>query len=576
MRLTLPLSILALFLLLGAFSRGYYSKEYPRDYFRPPVDKPMYLSGTFGELRSNHFHSGIDIKAYGGKTGQPILACAEGYVSRIKVEAGGYGNALYVDHPNGYTTVYAHLKGFYPEIEEYVKAKQYEKRTFEVNLYPEAGQFPVEKGQQIGKLGLTGTSFGPHLHFEIRETKSEKTLNPLHFGFKVRDDVRPFMTQLRVYGLNKKREALDTRSYDVLRSGKGYRVSGDTLVIDAWRAGFAIKTYDKQSGTSNWNGVYRISLFENDSLIYRYQMDGFHFDETRYINAHLDYEEQITKKSYFNRCYLMPGNELSVYQSVERNGVVELYRRKATEIRITSEDIEGNMTELRFWVKRGEVDSPASATFNYLLPWDEPSIIENGDIRMYFPKGCLYENLYLQYSSSSERSSGVYSNVYHIQDYKTPVHSWYDIAIQPVGLPEGKRDKAFIAYCDDKNRILNCGGEWKEDGRLATKVRDLGDFSIMVDEVAPVIKPITFRTNMRGYNRMTFKITDNYETARNVEGLRFDATIDGKWILMEFDKKNDLLTHRFDGRIPPGEHDFKLKVKDAVGNETVIQRKITL
>lgn len=562
--------LFSLFLLSGHAPDGY-----PTDDFRAPVAGPLRLSGTFGELRSNHFHSGIDIKSRNGRTGDPLFACADGHVSRIKIEGGGYGNALYIDHPNGFTTVYAHLERYYPELSLYIKQQQYEQQSFELDIYPERGQFPVTKGQVVGAMGVSGTSFGPHLHFEIRETDTEKAVNPLLFGLEVPDREPPRIHELKVYSLDRNLRAWATRKPHIGRVDTDYRLHGDTLQIGARQAGFGIKTYDRMSYVSNMNGVYAIRMYQDDELVYSFRMEKFAFDETRYINAHLDYAEQVSARSYFNRLYLLPGNELSAYEEAKDRGVITLEENQTSEIRMVVEDFAGNDTEMRFWVKRKEVKPVDGPVHTYLLPWDEESLIETPSLQLYFPKGTLYENLYMQYQASTELSDGVYSAVHHVHDYKTPVHQYYDIAIRPLALPEEKRDQAFIAYCDQRNRVYNCGGVWK-DGMLHAQVRDLGDFSIMVDERPPSIKPVRFQSNMRGQSRMVFEVRDNYRTARNVDGLRYRARLNGEWILMEYDKKNHRLTHYFDGRFDPGQYELVLEVWDVVGNRSVWQRSFSL
>ncbi len=546
-------------------TKSWETRSYPQNDFISPVKHSIYLAGTFGELRSNHFHAGIDIKSSNGKTGDPLFCIADGFVSRIKVASGGYGNVLYIDHPNGYTSVYAHLAKFPKQIQDFVEQRQYEKQTFELELFPNSDQFQLKQGDPIGTMGISGRSFGPHLHFEIRDTRTEKPINPLLFGFKVRDKIKPKLHELKIYYLNKKRETLQTKTYNLQKSGGKYRIKGDTAVIGAWRVGFAIKAYDHMDGVPNWNGVYSVDMYNEDSLWYNYTMETFSFDETRYINAHLDYEEQVSKKSYFNRCYELPGNELNIYKEQTNNGVVALNKNRRKKINMLVSDVDGNTSELEFWIRRDKVKEVDSPTFNYILPYDEANMIDNGSMKLYFPKGAFYENVYMQYQSSMEKSDGVYSAVHHIHNYKTPVHTYYDISIKPTQIIESLKDKMYIAYCDKENEVTNCGGEW-DDGMLKAKVRDMGDYCIMADEISPIIKPVNFKRDMRGFNKMSFKITDNIATARNVDGLKYEATVDGQWILMEYDAKNDLLSHRFDNRVNKGEHLFTLKVWDECGN----------
>lgn len=559
-------------LLIGTiFCLGFKGENpYPTDYFRAPVNTPLRLSGTFGELRSNHFHAGIDIK---GAIGVPLVAIAEGYIWRIKVEAGGYGNVLYIKHPNGFTSVYAHMNKFSPAVAEYVKSKQYEQQEFHQDLYPNPEQFPVGKGEKIGEMGTSGYSFGPHLHFEIRDSKTERTINPLLFGLDVPDTRQPRMHQIRVYELNNQRETQEASSYSLYSKGAWMGLKGDTVYVDQPNVGLGLKVYDHMNGVSNWNGIYALDVYLDDSLLYNYTMESFSFDESRYLNAHLDYKEQVSAKSYFNRTFKLPGNKLSIYKNEENHGVIWANSEKAQKVVMKASDIEGNISQLRFWVKQKQSPQNANAlNYNYLLPYDEENMIDNGSLKVHMPEGTLYENLYLSYESVEDPAKDIFSNVHHLHDNKTPIHLYYDIAIRPTRLPEELENKAFIANCTNDNRVINYGGEW-EDGRLKTQVRNLGDFCIMVDTIAPTIAIRRFSSNMRGTGQMSFIIKDNVATSGRAKGLRFRGSIDGQWVLMEYDLKNDRLTYRFDERIPRGQHQFRLEVWDSQGNTRVFERK---
>lgn len=566
-----PLLLIGLMICLGF--RGEEEGSYPTDVFRAPVNTPLRLSGTFGELRSNHFHSGIDIK---GAIGVPLVAIGDGYVWRIKVEAGGYGNVLYIKHPNGYTSVYAHMNKFKPEIAEFVKSTQYQKQQFHQDLYPDSTQFVVKKGEQIGEMGTSGYSFGPHLHFEIRDSETERPINPLLFGLDVPDTRRPRMHQLRVYELNNQRETQKAKTYSLYAKGNWMGLKGDTVYVNQPHVGLGIKVYDHMNGVTNWNGIYSLDMYLEDSLVYNYTMESFGFDESRYLNAHLDYEEVVTAKSYFNRTYTLPGNHLSIYKKQDKGGVIGVDSEKAQKVVMKAGDVEGNKTQLRFWVKRKkEPEKALPKTYNYLLPFDQENIIDSGSLYLHMPEGALYENLYLSYESVEDPAVEIFSNVHHLHDYKTPIHKYYDLAIRPTRLPEELRDKAFIANCTRENEVVNLGGEW-EDGKLKTKVRQLGDFCIMVDTIAPTIAIRRFTSNMRGYRQFSFIIKDNIETAGLARGLQYRATINGQWILMEYDLKNDRLTHRFDGTFPAGTHQFRLEVWDNQGNTKVFEQKFTI
>lgn len=248
----------------------------------PPVKHKMLLSGTFGELRTNHFHSGIDIKSSKGTVGDPIYAAWDGHISRIAVKSTGYGNALYIDHPNGKTTVYAHLHRFEPEVAAYIKEQQYIKESYEVNLYPDSSLFTIQKGEQIGLMGNSGRSFGPHLHFEIRDTKSEVPLNPLHKGALISDATAPQLRELKIDYMDPDHRTFYQKKYRTINLGKRrYKIRGDTILAGAWRVGTQIKAYDLMEGASNLNGIYAMEIKVDDEPVFSFSMDSISFDDTR-------------------------------------------------------------------------------------------------------------------------------------------------------------------------------------------------------------------------------------------------------------------------------------------------------
>lgn len=544
---------------------------YPKDYFVSPVDDAIKLTGTFGELRPDHFHSGIDIKSKTGGVGQPIFAAAEGFVDRIKVQASGYGNVMYVKHPNGYTTVYAHLDRFAPEIEQFVKEQQYKKESFEVDLQPKDGQFKVRQGQTIGNMGNSGGSTGPHLHFEIRNSATQKGLNPLLFGLPVPDKEAPYIQGLRAYFLSEKREVNLSRDLKIVRKGPGqYGVENDTLQLGAWRIGFGLKAFDQMSGFRNENGIFALSMMIDDQLAYEWRMAELDLEETRYLNAHVDYPAKRKGRGWFQRCFILPGDKLSNYTRTEGMGVVPLYLEKASKVKMKVLDTGGNTSTLEFWVKRSpNMESYVGQPYQYEFRYDTDNKIETADLQLSIPEGVLYETIPFQYRTTQDASSGIYSPVHHLHNTQTPVHRYFDIALRPYAIPEHLKDKAVVAHCG-AGRPDNCGGTWKGD-MLAAKARHFGDFCVMIDTIPPKIMPVVFDDDMRRKNSMSFRISDNFDASGAAKGLYFRGTVDGKWVLFEYDKKRDRLTHVFDGRIGAGEHSLRLTVCDDRNNEAVYE-----
>ncbi|MEZ4919723.1 MAG: M23 family metallopeptidase [Saprospiraceae bacterium] len=546
---------------------------YPKDYFQSPIDAEIHLAGTFGELRSNHFHSGLDMKSQNGYSGETVRAAADGYIYQIKVLESGYGNVLYLKHPNGYTTVYAHLQEFSKEVADYVKEQQYKKERFQVVLSVGPSMFPVKKGQAIGKMGNSGSSHGPHLHFEIRNTASQKALNPQLFGLPIKDSTHPDIRDMKWYVLNSEREVIGEQALPIVRKAPGeYGIVGDTLLASAWRVGFGVKVYDRMDLTKNDNGIRSLTLDENGKRAYNWQIDELSFAETRYLNAHTDYGAHDRYGAWFHRCFILPGNRLSSYKWTESKGMIEPHSDKASEILLTATDAAGNKSQVRFWVKlQKPVESVVSPAYNYKFPKDAQKEVALGDFYMSMPAGALYEDLLFTYGIDTERPSDVYSSVHQVHQTATPVHKRFELRIAPTNLPENMRNKAVIARIES-GRPVNCGGEWKGE-MLSTKVRDFGNYAVMVDNTPPSITPVVFDRDMRRKSSMSFRIKDDFAIDGRARGLRYRGTIDGKWVLFEFDKKRNRLTYTFDEHVGTGEHTLRLVVNDDRGNEQVYERE---
>lgn len=544
-------------------------ETYPRD-FAPPVAGPIHLTGTCGELRPDHFHAGADID---GRVGDAVFAAADGYVDRIRVQESGYGNVMYVKHPNGYTTVYAHLDRFAPEIQRFVRENQYRLERFEVELTPPDAMFRVKKGQEIAKLGNTGGSTGPHLHYEVR-SPSGKTINPLLCGLPVTDNVAPDLRDMKIYFLGENREVLGSKAFPLLKDKKGViGLEDDTVGIGGWRIGFAVKTYDHTTGHRNDNGVFSVALWADEQLAFEWKAEAFDFDETRYLNAHIDYSAKRRYGAWFHRCFVLPGDKLSNYTPTPTMGAIQIYQDKPVKIRIKISDASGNSNTLIFWVIRNEnaMETFTSEPYQFELPYDADSRIDLDGFSMAMTKGTIYEKLAFQYSTTPDESSGIYSPMHHLHDDRTPVHKYFDLSIRPGNLPPELRNKAVIANCNE-GRPDNCGGTWQGE-MLKTRVRNFGDYCIMADTVAPAIKPVIFAADMRKKNSMAFRISDNFAISGTADGMRYRGTVDGKWILFEYDKKRARLTYDFDEHVGPGEHVLKLAVTDDKGNERVFEGK---
>jgi murein DD-endopeptidase MepM/ murein hydrolase activator NlpD len=568
------------FILLFFFSLIIFSSftdpnnPYPQGYFQSPVGHSMKLGGSFGELRGNHFHTGIDISPSTRGNSEPIYAAAEGYISRIGIEGGGYGQAIYITHPNGYTTVYGHLDKFTTQITQYVRQKQHEKESFEVDLILQPNEIPVQKGQEIGQMGNRGHSFGKHLHFEVRETAVSKAINPLLFGFYVEDNTPPSIRSLKAYFFNEKKELVGSKTLNINKKDNYYFIIGDTLDVAAAYVGFSVKSIDKQE-ESGTNGIFKLQMKENDALVYQFSTESVLFSESRYINAHTDFYEHAERNSWFHRAFILPGNHLSMYQNVVNNGLIAL-GQEAKKVDLISSDVVGNAAVLSLVVRQTQPFLQAyTPPYNYFLPVNEPSIINTEGASFYFPKTSLYDNLFMRFGQTTEVGTyGLYSSTYHIHNPDVPVHSMFTVNIKPINLPEELKPKAFVAYCSgESSKVFNCGGAWSEDGQLMIKNNRFGNYCIMVDQTPPSIKTVDFSQKVYQNSRIAFKIDDNYASMGTAEGIKYRAEVDGIWLMMEFDAKYDLLYHKLDeAKITEGEHTFKLTVTDNRGNQSVFEK----
>lgn len=560
------------FIFLSANTLSIFSQDtLPLNYFRSPLDITLYLSGSFGELRSNHFHSGIDIKTQGVE-GHKIIAVADGYVSRIRISPYGYGNALYIDHPNGYTSVYAHLQKYSGKIAAEIKKYQYTNQTWEIDYYPPDTLLKIKKGQLIALSGNSGSSGGPHLHFEIRETLSEHPINPLLLGFDVKDDVAPQIRKVAVYPLNNISAVNQKNSKEILSvvgSAGNYRLSSNTPISAIGTIGFGVDVIDKSNGVSNKNGVYEVKLFVNDSLIYYSEMNKFSFDETRALNSLIDYEYYLKTKNRFQKSFVAPNDPLSIYRRKINNGNIAIEDGKNYLIKYEITDTHKNKATLEFAIsgnKEAKSTNPVvkgivDTVFNY----SDSNYYENKMIRVNIPKNALYENLNFQFSEGKQLNSAL-TPTYQIHNDYTPLHLPITVGIKVGRISDEHRKKAVIVNIDANHRLYSRGGVWRSNYLEATS-KTFGGFAVMLDTVAPIIKPVNIypNKNMSNNSSVIFSISDNLSGIKT-----YNLYIDGKWVLMEFEPKKGVVYHDFD-KLPNGEHTLKIEVTDGVGNVGLLE-----
>ncbi|MEG1199654.1 MAG: M23 family metallopeptidase, partial [Algoriella sp.] len=314
-------------------------ETYPKNIFQNPLEIANYLAGNFGELRANHFHAGLDIKTQ-QREGLKVKAIGHGYISRINISPTGYGNALYIDHPNGYTSVYAHLREFTPELQEYVRKQQYANETFKIELHPKPNELPIKIGDLIALSGNSGGSGGPHLHFEIRDTKSEEPINPFYFGFDLPDSKKPSILGLYAYPI----------LGDVNQKTNRVVVANGGIISASGKIGFGVKAYDKQNGSENNNGIHQINISVNDEPIYTFTANRFSFDEARAINATCDYADMQKNNSWVYQGFVKDGNPLRLFSNLKNNGILDVVDGETYKIKIEVKDYAGNASTSQFTV----------------------------------------------------------------------------------------------------------------------------------------------------------------------------------------------------------------------------------
>ena len=561
--------VTACLLVINCFTAAQVMKvpSYPRNYFQWPLLLKPELVANFGELRPNHYHMGLDCRT-DQKQNQPVQAAAAGYIARIKIEPFGFGRCIYINHPNGLTTLYAHLNDFFPQLEKYVKDQQYQLKSWKVFLDIPPGMFPVTKGQFIAFSGSTGGSEGPHLHFEIRDTRTEKVLNPLLFGLPIPDNIAPDLYRLAVYDRTISTYEQTPQVYALKKLNGAYLTFPSLLTAGTDKISFGISAFDRNNGSTNRNGIFQAVLYNDEVPVVGFQMDSISYDETRYLNAHIDYKMRINGGPFIEHLSRLPGYTYGIYYPFQGDGVISLEDDSIHKIRIEVWDANGNMSKLMFDLKRKTVivksPNPGNISPDQQKEFypGQVNIFENGHIFFYLPEKCLYDSFRFRYR---EIISNAGYPIYRLHNNSVPLQESFTLKIK-AAIPALLKDKLVIerswsAKADYAKAIPLKVSD--EDWYMAS-FREFGDFRLEVDTVAPVISPLGFIDNMNvsKLNRIAFVITDNSKELRN-----FNATLDGKWLLFSNDK-GKVFSYHFDEMCPPGQHELIIHVEDLVGNST--------
>jgi len=535
---------------------------YPTNYFGSPLDIPLILSGTFGELRPNHFHAGLDIKTQ-QREGLNVLASADGYISRIRIAHWGYGKALYITHSNGYTTVYGHLQKFSDRIEAYIRKQQYKNESFEIQAYPSASELPIKKGEIIALSGSTGGFMGPHLHFEIRDSSTEKTINPFLFGIQINDSKRPTINTLVGYSLS---DDSQINQINIPLQLTFKKLNNGDLQADKINAfgkiGFGVNAYDQLDNAINQNGLYSLELSVNGEKFHEFKASVLAFSEDKYINLLVDYERLDKMGQRIQKCFIEPSNKLNMYAASVNNGYLSIEDKKSYNVEIIAKDFSGNTQKLTvpivgkndtILVRKTETVTP------YKINYTQFNQFSKNGVTVAFPKNTFYSDLWLDFD--------VVDSVVKVHSPNVPIHYNYTITFDVSKYSEEEKKQMYIASINKKGN-KSYESTVKKDSIFYASTKKLGKFTLLSDKDAPNIQLHNFKKDQWITNHETLKVKIfDYKSGIN----SYRAEINGQWILMEYDVTTGVLTYDFKDLVfTDSKHELKVTVTDNVGNTNTL------
>lgn len=557
--------LLLLSLAGNARAQFFEKRSYEASYFQWPVVAKVALVANFGELRSNHFHMGLDCRTEQAEN-KPVVAAAAGYIAKVKIEPWGFGRAIYINHPNGLTTLYAHLNDFYPALEAYIKERQYALQSWNVFIDLPAGMFPVTKGFRIANSGNTGGSQGPHVHFEIRDTKTDNVLNPLLFNFPIPDNATPDVLRLAVYDRCKSTYEQVPKIYPLRKVNGVYMPASGKITVNTDRVSFAITAYDRYTGSTNQNGIYEAVLYDNNRAVSGFRMDSISYLDTRYLNGHIDYKLKAGGGSYLQHLSRLPGNLSTIYKADQTDGVISFETEKDHAIRIEVSDPNGNTSTVKFDIGSLGAAKPAPARDSvHLFKPGFVNIFDNGDIRFYLNELALYDSFYFKYNQTKDVKG---QPVHQVHNATVPLHNYFVLKIKN-HLPTADTSK-MVMY-----RFYGAKKDYKkavyENGYYKAAFREFGNYQLLTDSTPPVVSSPGFSNGMNAarLSRLVFTVTDNTEEINN-----FTALLNGEWLRFSNDKGRNFI-YKFDEKCGPGNHELVITAEDQVGNVTTRKYNFT-
>ena len=457
------------------------AKNYPKGYFTWPVKATIALAANFGELRPNHYHMGLDCKT-DKRENVPVVASADGYVAKIKIEPYGFGRCIYINHPNGLTTLYAHLNDFNPAIEKYITEQQYKLEKWRVFIDIPANLLPVKKGEFIAFSGNTGGSQGPHTHFEIRDTKTDKVLNPLLFGFPVTDNIPPDLQRLALYDRCISTYEQSPKFITVKKVAGGYTTVPSLIIVNTDKVSFGITAFDRYTGSTNKNGIFEADLFDNESPVVGFQMDSISYDETRYLNAHIDYKLRSTGGPFVEHLSRLPGYLKGIYKDVSGDGVINIEDDSVHAIRIAIKDVNGNTSMVKFNVQRGRGMAAENVASLQQAKEFHPAFInvfENTNVSFYMPENNIYDSFQFRYN---EIKSVTGTPIYQLHNGNVPVQAMFPVKIKNTSTPNPDKMvmKQSWNHKDNFDKAVKEGDWYKASFRL------FGNYELLEDTITTI------------------------------------------------------------------------------------------
>ncbi|MBZ4189681.1 M23 family metallopeptidase [Niabella beijingensis] len=552
---------LSVLLLTGAVSQAqlYKKPAYPQQYFRWPTLLNPDIVANMGELRSNHWHMGLDVRT-NQKVNQQVVAAADGYIAFVGIEPLSWGRWIIINHPNGLSTLYGHLNDFRPDLEAYVKNYQYQEESWETHLTIPPGKFPVKKGDFISYSGTTGGSQGPHVHWEVIDTKSGRRLNPALFGTPFSDAYAPTLVKLVMYDRNNSSYDQYPGTFPLHKSGETYSVPGGMINTAYNHLSFAIQAYDTWNRAGNRDGIYSARLFFDGEELSAFYIDSIGYNSTRYMNCQVDYKMKANGGAWVQHISKLPGDRGGVYYDLGwNNNTIKLNDTSTHEVSILVSDTHGNTSTLSFRLQNNGAAPPAVKSYEWLP--NRLSRIFKYDFEAYLPMFVLYDKMNPGYARLSSSGGGSVSARHKLGETNIPVHSDFEVRIKPEKpiAPE-LRDRVVIKRTGSNSTVKKASwnGDW-----VTALFRDFGTFEVFTDNIPPSINSLGSGdvVDLSRASRIAFTPTDNSGIAD------FRAEIDGRWIRFTNDKGRTYLYY-FDEKVTPGEHTLFVTVTDIAGNKT--------